>query len=420
MPRKRAATDVQTAGSTPEPLDFSRPFQQLRPETFYRFTREYPNQEAVATYVYRLLPKINRAQVGIKTNYIAIHTEPVDEAMLLQAHGSGFYMLKFTDSNQPKGITQRATTKLELSDPDFPPVVDPRELVLDDEKSRPWLDDLRARGVLKGEHVSGATNESPAVDALADVTKKLLEDRGKEAQLGNQLTPIILEIIKRNPMKEAFEIADRLKPAESPLTAKMLELLIAQRATPAPAASDPFETYERIEKLLDKVASKSGGGKSSGWSEFLQAAPGLLQSGLNLMTTILALRGGQQPPPPAPVAAPRQEQVAPVDAENILPPGDVDMMNPATIRALQTTGEKAIKAFERGISGEHFAAALTVDEEGEKLYDMLFDLGKDGILQALSMVPGLSERLAPRRAEIEVWLESFIRYGAEEGEEAAK
>lgn len=96
------------------------------------------------------------------------------------------------------------------------------------------------------------------------------------------------------------------------------------------------------------------------------------------------------------------------------------MMNPATIRALQTTGERAIKAFERGISGEHFAAALTVDEEGEKLYDMLFELGKDGILQALSMVPGLSERLAPRRAEIEVWLESFIRYGAEEGEEAAK
>jgi hypothetical protein len=338
---------------------------------------------------------------------------------LLQAHGSGFYMLKFTDSNQPKGVTQRATTKLELNDPDFPPVVDPRELVLDDEKSRPWLDDLRARGVLKGEQVSGATNESPAVDALADVTKKLLEDRGKDAQLGNQLTPIILEIIKRNPMKEAFEIADRLKPAESPLTAKILELLIAQKAPAAPAAVDPFENYERIEKLLDKVAAKSGGGKSSGWSEFLQAAPGLLQSGMTLMTTILALRGGPAPPP-APVAPPRQEQVAPSVAENILPPGDVDMMNPATIRALQTTGERAIKAFERGISGEHFAAALTVDEEGEKLYDMLFDLGKDGILQALSMVPGLSERLAPRRAEIEVWLDSFISYGAEDGEEAAK
>ena len=90
------------------------------------------------------------------------------------------------------------------------------------------------------------------------------------------------------------------------------------------------------------------------------------------------------------------------------------MMNPATIRALQSVGEKAIKAFERGIEGDHFASALCIEEEGEKLYDMLFKLGKDGIFQALSMVPGLTERLAPRRTEIEAWLESFISYGTEQ------
>lgn len=413
MPRKSASTAAKSSSATMEPLDFDRPFQTLRPETFYRFSREYPNKEAVATYVYRLLPKINRAQVGIKTNYIAIHTDPVDEAMLLQAHGSGFYMLKFTDSNQPKGITQRATTKLELSDPDFPPMVDPRELVMDDEKSRPWLDDLRARGVIKGETVSGSTNESPAVGALADVTKKLLDDRGKQSGLASELTPIILEIIKRNPMKEAFEIADRLKPAESPLTGKILELLLEQKKAAAPATADPFEQYERVEKMIEKVAARSGGGsKSSGWSEFLANAPSLLQSGMSLITMILAVRNGQQPPPPA--ASPTTvSSSASSSSEYALPPGDVDMMNPATIRALQVVGEKAIKAFERGIEGDHFASALCIDEEGEKLYDMLYALGKDGILQALSMA-GVTERLAPRRPEIEAWLESFISYGAQQ------
>ena len=92
------------------------------------------------------------------------------------------------------------------------------------------------------------------------------------------------------------------------------------------------------------------------------------------------------------------------------------MLNPATIRALETTGEKAMKAFERGIVGDHFASALCIDEEGERIYDLLHTLGKDGILQALSMVPGATERLAPRRAEIEAWLESFISYAEDEPE----
>jgi len=411
---KTARPSARAPETVPDELEFERPFQTLRPETFYRFTRDYPKKEAVSTYVYRLLPKINRSLVGIKTNYIGIHIEPLDEMTLLQKYGSGMYLLKFTDSNQAKGLTQRATSKVELSDPDFPSSVDPRELVLDDEKSRPYLDDLRARGVLKGEQVAGATNDNPAVGALADMTKQLLDERGKQSQLSDQFTPILLAMLQRNPMEEAFKIAERLKPTESPFNTELLKLvMVQQRQEP----KDPFENYERIETMMDRLAAKSGGGsKSGGWGEFLHAAPGLLQSGMNLLGMILAVRGNQPAPPTVPVQTSVQ---SPAPTEPMLPPGELDMMNPATIRVLQATGEKAIKAFERGIAGDHFASGLCVDEEGERTYDLLFALGKDGILQALSMVPGLTERLSPRRAEIEAWLESFISYASEESEVVA-
>jgi hypothetical protein len=413
MPRTATKKQAISTGPAIDPLDFDRPFQQLRPETFYRFTREYPNKEAVSTYVYRLLPKINRSQVGIKTNYIAIHTEPIDEAFLLEKHGSGFYMLKFTDSNQPKGLAQRATTKLELSDPDFPPVVDPRELVLDDEKSRPWLDDLRARGILKGDAVSGATNESPAVEALADVTRKLLEARGEHGGFDKQITPIILKLLDQKPstIDDAVKLASLMKPAESPVTAELLKMLLSQqRQSPA----DPFEAYERVEKVVERIAAKNGGGRTGGWSEFMQTLPSLIQGGLSVLSMMMAMRTGQ-PAPPISAVAP----AAPIATqETALPTGESDMLNPAIIRALQTTGERAIKAFERGISGDHFASALCIDDEGERIFAMLHQMGKDGIFQALSMAPGVMDRIAPRRAEIEVWLDDFIKYGSDDGETA--
>lgn len=46
-------------------------------------------------------------------------------------------------------------------------------------------------------------------------------------------------------------------------------------------------------------------------------------------------------------------------------------------------------------------------------------MGKNGIMQALSMVPGLSDRLAPRRAEYETWLDAFLACGEPEPEEPA-
>lgn len=409
MPRRTAKS-----ASTPSPdgpLDFDKSSQKLSQATFFRYAAEYPNQEGTSLYVYQLLPKNDRRKVGINTSYIAVYKEPITEAFLLRTHGSGRYWLTLTDANAPKGTTERATSTVEVYHPEIPNKIDPAELVLDDKNSQPWLDELRARGILKGETVATQQGGNEAVGVLADMTKRLFEDREKKGGIEKELTPIILKLLDRNSIDDAFKIAQQLKPAESPLNAEILKLLIG-RQNPEP--KDPFENYERIEKMMERLASKAGGGgKTSGWSEFMQAAPGLLQSGMALLGTILSIRSGQ-PTPPAMPAQPSRT------AEPMLPPGELDMMNPATIRALQATGEKAIRAFERGITGEHFAAALCVEEEGERTYDVLHTLGKDGILQALSMIPGLTERLAPRRAEIELWLESFISYAEVEPSEVVQ
>lgn len=70
-------------------------------------------------------------------------------------------------------------------------------------------------------------------------------------------------------------------------------------------------------------------------------------------------------------------------------------------------------AFEAGVPGDDFAESVCANPATEPLYDDLLSVGKLGILSALSMAPGLSERLAPRRAEYEAWLDAFLEYGAE-------
>jgi hypothetical protein len=57
---------------------------------------------------------------------------------------------------------------------------------------------------------------------------------------------------------------------------------------------------------------------------------------------------------------------------------------------------------------------VCANPETEAVYDDLLRMGKAGILSALSMVPGLNEKLAPRRAEYETWLDGFLAYGAAE------
>jgi len=393
-------------------LNFDEPFQKLTPPTFFRFGREYPNQEGVSWYVYQLLPKINRKQVGITTNYIGTYKEPLTEDQILAAHGSGKYWLTFTDANAPKGCTERASSTVEVYHPDMPNKIDPRELVLDDEKSKPYLDELRARGIVKGAEVT-QTGSNEAVTALADLNKRLLEERGKDSGIGKELMQLLLVQLQRKDtsIEDAMKLAALMKPAESPLTAQLLKLL-ADRQTPP--ASDPFENWERVEKLMERAGARNPG-KSGAWDKVLEAVPGILQAGLGMfsMWANSQRRGPIPSTAAAPVAAETIVDVRP-DPEVELPPGDMDMLNPATMAALKNVAEKALKAFESGKTGDHFAAALCIDEQGERIYGALREMGSAGILNTMSMVPGLMDRLAARKAEIEPWLEAFIEYAAEE------
>lgn len=216
MPRTAVKTQSYTGKESA--ISFETPFQKLTSDTFFRFAREYPKQEGVSTYVYQLFPKINRRKVGIDVNNIGTYKEPVTEQSLLMTHGSGRYLLKFSDANAPRGTTERAQATVEVYDPDIPNKIDPAELVLDDEKSRPWLDELRARGILKGESVVVQQNGNEAVVALADLTRKIFDERDKKGGIEKELTPIILKLLDRNSIDDAFKIAQQLKPNTVHLT----------------------------------------------------------------------------------------------------------------------------------------------------------------------------------------------------------
>lgn len=83
------------------------------------------------------------------------------------------------------------------------------------------------------------------------------------------------------------------------------------------------------------------------------------------------------------------------------------------LNELIEVGRDAMDAFERGIEGDDFAHALICRRGGEELYAALSAMGKERVLGAISMVPGLGQQLAERRTEMEIWLDAFIRYGLE-------
>ena len=78
---------------------------------------------------------------------------------------------------------------------------------------------------------------------------------------------------------------------------------------------------------------------------------------------------------------------------------------------LMAIGQRALARFQQGVSGSDFAHGLvTMEDDGEQVYDMLSLLGSEQILSALRQLPDWPQ-LAPREADLRAWLDDFIKYG---------
>ena len=462
MPRKRVTPITSGASTGPAtavaPFDFETPFQRFNdPDAFAQFCAGYPKPEGTITYVYRLQPAIDRQQTENKDTAIEKVTgEVVDPEWLSRKWGSGLYLCMFNDSSRPTATQQVAKCKIEIDDPTLAPVLDPAELVVNEKNSAViakylnlgWTivektNDLKPNGFKQLVPPAPAAKGGNAEGVLAETVRDLAmsRDNGVPANAMVIDRDVLNLLLSRNKggeddLTRAFAIAERLRPPEDKTTqvllAKMADALFERAKNPAapvaPPAVDPVAQLRTTMQFLRDEMGWGGGstaGKSAaGVWDAIAALPGILQHGSNLLGNLVRLRmvapAGQTEFFPVPASLPVTAAPGPEVHDAVPVPETEDpMLNPLKLQAMIALGRQAVAAFEAGTAGDDFAETVCANPESEAVYDDLLRMGKPGILAALSMVPGLSEKLEPRRAEYEAWLDAFLSYGSEDDDSAA-
>jgi hypothetical protein len=415
-------------------FDFSKSLQSLGPESFFRFTKQYPDHQATSAYVYRLLPTIDRKLAGVKdTNIEIIVPGEVDEERLLQAHGSGKYHLKFTDANRPKGLTEVAKCTVEIYDPKVPPILNPVELVV----TAAGNDRYVAKYLQEGWTVEDGKLMPPAKQPDGNVvlaeTVRDLAGRASAAPVESPALVRVIEMLDRRAngsgeeITRALALAERLQPRVDPAQVELMKVLVAMVSGGGHARPTPISEIRDTLALARELApppppASSGGGFP--WAELFQALPALAQF---LPVFLQQFAASRQPP--ANVIPITAAPVAPASATAAAPPavespvqGETDMLGLGFgLADLKIVAEDAIDAFGRNISGGDFAHAVCCRRRGEQLYDTICQLGKEQLLEFLAMAPPeLAGQVAARREEVAAWLDDFIAYGDDESADSEK
>lgn len=386
-------------------FDFKKSFQNLKPDTFWQFLKEYPDWEAGTVYVYRLWPVIDRQLAGRKEKNIDVFTSPITDLDILHRHGSGKYQLRFNDQNKPKGLVNVATCKVDINDPLYEPVVPLDEVVEGADANKSYIDGLKARGKWKESVVppsDGSQATAEMARTLDRVVEKVMEQRPAPAP-------------EKAP-SDPFEIAlkwmelQRKTPVADPMD-QMLKLMQIMREQQKPQQIDPLEAYAKVAEVIEARATRqsSSAGNGTDWGGmilgFFNALPQLIQG--FMMMRAMAPQPAAQPVAPAAPPVP----YSPFDLAGVPMPGtDLNTV-------LLDLKPFLMKAIVQGQTGDEFASGL-VTFHGEQRYQQLASFGMEGLIGALKAQPDLWGILSQFEAQVRQFIQEFLDYGKAEPAEA--
>ncbi len=407
------------------------PLGRIKPEEFFATLASRWTGGCVL-YLYRTWPVIDRKLVDPEAYlYIDKLGSAVTLDWLLKHWGSGEYKIRLNDEERPRGQNEVCWTTVKLSDPEFPPVLDVRELVQGHRDNRGYVEMLRQRGMLPKEGES-VTDDSPAVQALSELARDAVRQRTAAPESAVQAKAMdmlqdahrkSLEIVTANakpvdPLELAARVKDLLGGGESmglllkvmmdqsqANQALLLKLLDARQA---PALSNEDQVLERMERwmgLLGKLGFRRGGGEPSGFS--FESVMNALPSISRLLELFVASRLAQQGVSPnLPAGAP---VVPHGGAAPSAPPlsSEVPMFNPVVVEQIAA---RVADALDRMVSGDEFAHGLSA-MLGADVYDSVAQLGVEGILTALRASPAAWARLSRYEAQLPQFVIEFVSYG---------
>jgi len=225
------------------------PTKTLTPEEFYAYTAALTEQDWAHSmgYVFRLWPRIIREPKNIEK-----FTTPLTELHLLETHGSGKYMVMLNDTDSDKTVAQ---TYPDFDSPNYPPRLDLRELDVNHEKNRTFVDHLKRTGKLTmdGDIVQPGKAEAGEASAIKEIALEAMRSGQKQGgTLDTRAFEKMMDMMSTASSK-SIEIALGQVKKEDPAAFMTLVMEMSKQQNQSMAPMLTLMTT-LIAKMLDKPA----------------------------------------------------------------------------------------------------------------------------------------------------------------------
>lgn len=431
----------RSSGKAGKSFDYSKWRQNFRDErVFESFLAGYPDKTGILGYVYRIKPAIDMSMIAVNENSI-FKTSKVSE-MTSEFIGSKFrrgrYMLKLTDANRPKGMTQIATTWFECDDPELgAPQYDIRTLKLGDPENLDEIQRLLSLGQLVRDPGTGmprlrTENDGASAAASAQTVHHHSETPFFEKEIVGKIVAHALSnvggVSPDTQMRSVIEMAKLMQQPSGGISAQEVREIISQTMERGTRGNgDLFENYEKIQTFV----SRFGGGVTGPTESTLGTVRAIVG---DLVTAVPAIIGGVlQLQEKREEAALRRQQGYNRPMSNGSPqqpqqPQQVAPPEPSEIPLTQRIEQIAVLGFQKmreGVSGEEFASyAYYFIDGGDEVFELLSEQGGTQAVMALAaMSPAAREYVKADRAAVQTFLDQFFSFvpdpaGQEPAEEA--
>lgn len=416
-------------------------------------------------YLYRTWPRIDRKLVNPDSpTSIEIIDTPFDADYILKHHGEGDYEIKLIDSGRPENSQMVCMCYLKLRSPDFPPVIDQRELDMGYDGNRSYVEGLRARGLLGKQPDKGNGSDASLVSLLREMimqqrrdpqntgegqaVSKALDivsrgaDRSVEmilAQVKQQDPAFFIQMIEQikglMPKDDSARLLDTVLKIQSDNTKAMIDMqgkqtdLMLKLIESRTNRDDGLGSFDKIIgafKSLRELTGEGGADRAPKWYEVLAphapAALGYIDHIVSNITSAVRAPRLPAPRPPGQAHAVEPPGVPAVESQPLAAePG----ASQEQLKMLQAIAPHLMQFIANGREGWEFAAWIE-DGYGALAYEQVAAIGQDGLMNLLRTSP-LWAQLGPIEPRVAAFIASFIdwpeerrRQGEAEEEEVAE
>ena len=433
----------ESAADTSADLEFFERLASCKPDEW---------QAGFKVYVYRVWPIIDRKD---GQHFLAKVNEPFDPDYILRNWGSGKYHLKL-NSGQGKTV---GTTTISCHNPDFPPRVDPAEVVVSDPRNDQYFKVWAKRQDAEPESIriadSGAVGqavqelgriarEKPAVDkALADLYLETAKARDslvekisskQDSGVADQLSALdkILNLVERLQSKE-----QPTQPVNQLATVEAL-LSLVEKLHPTQQARNPVAQLKEMVDLVGSLketfgnseAAQTNHDSTSAWERVAAMAFDSIKPAMPAIGNVIALKLAQtQAAPVKPSTAATGNQLGKIHPPGVRPPTEPAPPQPAekppdetgapgtTFASadpmLQQLATLAVGALNLGMTGDEFAEQLSY-RFGGAIYDQITAIPQEQLFTAIKTTPHVWQMLSPFESVLPGFIAEFYDWGGEE------